>query len=82
EVFVTFLSEGAGFRNSIGFYSYPTNSPPKSLADIKQINFIFPNASFLGSNGSMLPGDKISLGKFSAGTTVAFVLYSNGWNGS
>ncbi|MFX4454837.1 hypothetical protein ABTA67_20395, partial [Acinetobacter baumannii] len=52
EVFVTFLSEGAGFRNSIGFYSYPTNSPPKSLADIKQINFIFPNASFLGSNGS------------------------------
>ncbi|MFX6980542.1 DUF4114 domain-containing protein, partial [Acinetobacter baumannii] len=23
-----------------------------------------------------------SLGKFSAGTTVGFVLYSNGWNGS
>lgn len=82
EVFITFVSEGAGFRNSVGFYSYPTNSPPKSLADIKQVSFIFPNASFLGSDGSMLSGDKISLGKFSAGTTVGIVLFANGWNGN
>ncbi|MEN9598476.1 MAG: hypothetical protein RL596_787 [Bacteroidota bacterium] len=81
EVWITFVSEGAGYRNSVGFYSYPTNAPPKSLADIKQISFAFPNTSFKGSNGSMISGDKISLGKFTGGTTIGMVLFANGWNG-
>jgi LruC domain-containing protein len=82
DVWMTFVSEGAGYDNSIGYYTYPTNSPPSSTADIDSIHVILPNASLSGSGGSMRAGDKVKLGTFSAGTTIGFVLFSNGWAGS
>jgi len=81
EVWITFVSEGAGYLNSLGYYTYPTNSPPKSAADIKSVTYIFPNASFPGSGGNLRPGNKIKLGKFAAGTSIGFVLFANGWTG-
>ncbi|WP_129717634.1 LruC domain-containing protein [Pedobacter sp. SYP-B3415] len=88
EVFVTFVSEGAGFNNTLAWYSYPTNNPPTSATGssltgaIDRVTMVFPNASAYGSGGGLKPGNKVSLGRFSAGTTVAFVLIQDAWNAS
>ena len=81
EVFITFTSEGAEYKNTLGFYTYETKNPPATIADINEIKFILPNASLRGSGGTMLSGDKVKLGKFTAGTTIGLVLFANGWNG-
>src|SRR5690349_19976432 len=40
QVFVTFISEGAGRRNTLGWYSYYKNSPPTSESQL-QLNVLF-----------------------------------------
>lgn len=82
DVWITFVSEGAGNVNSLGFYTYPTNKPPATADDIATVNIMFPNASLFGSGGNMRSGDKVKLGTFSAGTSIGFVLFANGWAGS
>src|SRR5688500_7944023 len=44
DVFISFLRHGAAYRDVFAFYTYPTNTPPKSATDIKTITYIFPNA--------------------------------------
>ena len=80
EVFITFVAEGAGNLNSVGYYSYPTGFPPVNVADIDKIRFIFPNASDGSSGGGLNAGDRVSLGTFNAGNTIAFVLLSDAWD--
>lgn len=82
NVWVTFAYEGAGNLNSIGYYTYPTNTPPQTAADIKQIYYMFPNSSMPGSGGNLAQGTKVSLGTINAGMSVGFVLFSSGWTGS
>lgn len=88
DVFVTFVSEGASFANSLAYYSYDTNDPPVNsglggiLGGIDKITMVFPNASAYQSGGGLNSGDKVKLGKFDAGTTIAFVLLQNSWTGS
>jgi hypothetical protein len=82
EVFVTFVSEGAGYRNVLGFYTYDTNSPLSSAPSDNDITIVFPNISALGSGGGLQTGDKVSIGTFPAGTSIGWILLSNGWNGS
>ena len=82
DVWLTFVHEGAGWRNSIGYYSYPTNQPPSSLADIKKITVLFPNLSALGSGGDLKSGNKLNIGRFQLGVTIGIVMLSNGWNGA
>lgn len=82
EVFVTFVSEGAGYRNVLGFYTYDMNNPPTNAPSDEEVTIIFPNASALGSGGGLRTGDKVSLGTFPAGTAIGWVLLSNGWNGN
>ncbi|GMQ33805.1 hypothetical protein Ataiwa_20770 [Algoriphagus taiwanensis] len=82
DVWLTFVHEGAGWRNSIGYYVYPTNQPPKSLSDIEKVTVLFPNASMVGSGGGLRSGNKVKLGRFEAGVTIGLVLFGNGWNGS
>lgn len=77
EVSITFLKQGTGISDALGFYTYPTNSPPASAADIKTITYIFPSA---GLNSPLQPGDKVNIGTFDAGTSVGFVLMQNGWS--
>jgi hypothetical protein len=74
---VTFVSAGTQFSNAIAFYTYPTNNPPASAADIKTITYIFANA---GYKNTLTAGDKVNLGTFSAGTSVGFVLMKNAWD--
>jgi len=80
DLWVTFVHEGAGYRNALGYYSYPTNSPPATEDDITNLNVIFPNVSYAGSGGGLVSGNKVYLGNFSSGTSVAYFLVTNGWN--
>jgi hypothetical protein len=84
DVYVTFLHEGAGFKNSFGYIAYPANDPPASPADAEHI-VVFPNASYPWSGGSdagLRSGDQVYLGRFAAGTRITFFIVSNGWSTS
>jgi LruC domain-containing protein len=88
DVFITFVSEGASYRNTLAYYSYDTDDPPINsnlgslLGGIDKITMVFPNVSSYQSGGGLMSGDKVKLGKFEAGTTIAFVLLQNAWTGS
>ncbi|MES2830249.1 MAG: LruC domain-containing protein [Bacteroidota bacterium] len=88
DLYVTFVSEGAIYNNSLAYYSYDTNDPPSnvtaggSLGGIDKVTMVFPNASGYQGGGGLLSGDKVKLGKFEAGTTIAFVLLQNAWTGA
>ncbi|MBC8054245.1 MAG: LruC domain-containing protein [Sphingobacteriaceae bacterium] len=79
DVWITFVSEGAGYTNAVGYYTYPTNSPPNQVHKIDTVKMIFPNTSGAGSGGNMQSGDRVKIGRFAAGTSVGFVLFQNGW---
>lgn len=91
EVWVTFVHEGAGYLNTLGYYSYPTGEAPDSKNDITDATIIFPNVSFNGSGGSLVSGNKVQLfyfdvvkekftNVFPAGTTVSWFLKANGFS--
>ena len=82
EVWLTFVHEGAGYRNSLGFYKYSTNNPPASSSAIDTVYMAFPNASYYNSGGGLRSGDKVKIGTFQPGTSIGFVCISNGWTGS
>lgn len=82
EIWVTFISEGAGYRNVLGFYTYDANSSEVQKPEDEDITIIFPNASALGSGGGLQVGDKVKIGTFTAGTGIGWVLLANAWNGS
>ncbi|MEL6194277.1 MAG: LruC domain-containing protein [Bacteroidota bacterium] len=82
EVWVSFVHEGAGYKNSFGYYSFPTNSPPSSVDDIDSLIIAFPNVSFQGSGGQLQTGDKVSLGTFEAGTSIGWFLVPDAWSNS
>lgn len=77
DVYMTFVSEGAGITNSIAFYTYPTNDPPTQTKDVKTITYIFPNS---GLNTPLQAGDKVKIGRFDAGTSVGFILLQGSWD--
>ena len=81
DVWVTFVSEGAGYRNSLGYYTYTLGNEPTSVDEINHL-VIYPNVSMVGSGGGLVPGDRVYLGRFPANTVVAWFLVANGWTGS
>ncbi|MHB0756488.1 LruC domain-containing protein [Polaribacter sp. M15] len=81
DVWVTFVSEGAGYRNALAYYTYDRDFPPKTTADITECNVIFPNASFEYSGGGLRSGDKVYLGTFEKNTVVGWILLRDGWHG-
>ncbi|WP_046743382.1 DUF4114 domain-containing protein [Kordia zhangzhouensis] len=80
DIWVTFVSEGAGYRNVLGFYTYDVNNPPLTAPQPEDITIIFPNVSALGSGGGLLVGDKVKIGTFSSGTGIGWVLLANAWD--
>ncbi|NHN26611.1 DUF4114 domain-containing protein [Flavobacterium jejuense] len=82
DVWVTFVSEGAGYKNVLGFYTYDLNNPPLTAPTTADITIVFPNVSAAGSGGSLVTGNKVKIGTFPAGTGIGWVLLANGWNGS
>ena len=79
DVWVTFVHEGAGWRNSLGYYTYDLNNPPQTSQDIAELNIVFPNVSLSGSGGGLIAGNKVFLGKFPAGTGIGWFLVAQGW---
>jgi LruC domain-containing protein len=82
EVFVTFVHEGAGYKNVLGFFTYPLGATPASVADIDSITIVFPNVSYLNSGGGLHSGARVNIGYFPANTVIAWVLIADGWRGS
>lgn len=80
DVWVTFVSEGAGYRNVLGFYTYDVNNPSATAPQPEDITIIFPNASALGSGGGLQVGDKVKIGTFQPGTGIGWVLLANAWD--
>jgi len=93
EVWVTFVHEGAGYKNALGYYTHMNDLPPASALAITDKTIIFPNVSYSGSGGSLVSGNKIQLLYlnpitnnysivFPAGTTVAWFFIANSYNGT
>jgi LruC domain-containing protein len=79
DVWITFVHEGAGYMNILGYYTYPINNPPTNKDQIDTINIIFPNVSFQGSGGGLQTGNKVYLGQFPANIGIGWVLIADGW---
>jgi LruC domain-containing protein len=89
EMFVTFVSEGAGYLNSVGYFLYEADNPPTSRAQVTTEKIIFANAS-MDSPLNRLTSAKqftVSLGKITplvrdgrpVKTAVGFFIVSNGF---
>lgn len=80
EVYITFVDEGAGWKNSLGYYTYNLSNPPKSIDDLEK-HLLFPNVSQVNEGGGLNTGDmlQIGTGKFPANTVVGFFLIAQGW---
>lgn len=80
EVYITFIAEGAGWRNTLGYYTYNENSPPTSIAELSK-TVLFPNVSQIDDGGGLATGDMVQVGtgKFPAGTVIGFYLVAQGW---
>ena len=79
EVSVTFYSEGAGYKNTFGYFTYDLDESGNPTNVVEQT--IFANASAQGSGGSLLTGDTVDLGTFDVGDNVGFFVTANGFNG-
>ncbi len=79
DVWITFVHEGAGYKNVLGYYTYIIGNAPTSPNQIDTINIVFPNISFAGSGGNLVTGNKVYLGDFPANTAIGWVLIANGW---
>ena len=79
-VFVSFIDEGAGWRNTFGYYTYPADNPPQSFEDLEK-HIVFPNVSKVGEGGGLDFGDRVQLGdgSFPAGTVIGFYIVAQGW---
>lgn len=86
---VTFLWEGAGYKNTFGYFTYSIDGGSIQILD-RQL--VFPNASFADSSkgwggGQLATGDTVTLRDgsgnvrvFPAGSRIGFFLVSNGWS--
>ena len=79
EVWITFVHEGAGWKNTLGYYTYDADNPPTEEPSIDELTIIFPNTSFDGSGGGLHSGDKVYLGEFPANTVISWFLVAKGW---
>lgn len=80
DVWVTFVDEGAGYKNTLGYYTYDINDPIETIPSPNDITIIFPNVSATGSGGGLEVGDKVKIGSFSPDTGIGWVLLANGWD--
>ncbi len=78
DVFVTWIGEGAGFKNALAFHYYPKNAPPANKNAIDSIFVIYPNAST--ASDILQAGDRVKLGNFPANTVISWVLLQNEWD--
>ncbi|MBS1513129.1 MAG: LruC domain-containing protein [Bacteroidetes bacterium] len=80
QVWVTFVHESSPTKNTLCYFKYPTGSAPTSISAIDTLYAVFPNTSFVNSNGGLVSGNKVSLGSFSPGTSVGWALIIDGFS--
>lgn len=72
---ISYVSEGAGYLNSVGFFKFPkadlTTLSISSVID----TIIFPNFS----DNVLQFGKTVDLGNFVAGDAIGFTIIANGW---
>lgn len=80
EAYVTFMWEGAGWKNTLGYYAYPADNPPLTAEDLEK-HVVFPNISMVNEGGALEPGYQVQLGSgtFPPNTVIGFYLVSQGW---
>jgi len=85
---LVFIHEAAGYKNVLGYFHYPTNTPPANVSSISKI-IAFPNVSFSGSGGGLASGNRVQLqywngsvftNVFPAGTSIGWFIAANAWN--
>ncbi len=74
DVSLTFIDEGAGFKNSFGYFIY--DDAGNILSEVT----IFSNASETGGGGTLNVGDTVDLGTFEEGTNIGFWVQADGYN--
>ncbi len=79
EVTVSFVHEGAGYRNALGYYTFDPDDPPTDVDDIDEHTIIFPNASFRNQGGGLRSGFNVTLGEFGSDRGIGWFLVANGW---
>lgn len=70
---VTFVDEGAGFRNALGVYEIAADG------SIGNVQILFPNASKVGSGGDLVPNQTQTSFDVTDGTQLGFFVVSNGY---
>jgi serralysin len=72
---VTFMSEGAGYRNALGVYTIAADGT------IESPQLLWTNASAEGSGGSLQPGESsVDLGTLPAGSKLGFFVVADGYS--
>ncbi len=71
---VTFMDEGAGYRNALGVYEIAADG------SISNVRILFPNASKVGSGGDLVPGQSAVEFGVSDSAQLGFFVVSNGYN--
>lgn len=92
KVRLVFVNSTAGWNNAVGYFTYPTNTPPTSAKDIQKI-LAFPNASPIAKNattrGALLCCNQVQLkywdgtqflDEFPTGTSIGWFLEGMGFN--
>ncbi|MFW6226186.1 MAG: DUF4114 domain-containing protein, partial [bacterium] len=79
EVWVQFVWEGAGWKNTFGYYTYELGNEPTSVSDLNK-NVIFPNVSGTNEGGGLNSGDMVNLGTFPENTVIGFYIVAKGWS--
>lgn len=70
---VTFMDEGAGFRNALGVYEINEDG------SFSNVQILFANASKQGSGGDLIAGKSQVTFDISAGAQLGFFVVSNGF---
>lgn len=70
---VTFVDEGAGYKNALGVYEIGTDGK------LSEVKILFPNASKFGSGGELVPGVTAVQFAVSEGAQLGFFVVSNGY---
>ena len=70
---LTFTNEGAGYRATVSYYKIAKNG------EITDVDFIFENASKVGSCGNLVPDVSAIDLDVQAGDKIAFFIVANGF---
>ncbi len=77
DVYLTFISEGAVFDNTLGWYSFTGEEESSQNPHDVEWHILFPNVS----NKILAAGDRLKLSDqpFKKGTVIGFFLIADGW---